>query len=131
VKSPLDGPLVPAANTRSQALAIMYIDMTHQSLTFRQLPTEQLIPDPEYLRSDLFDAAHDDRLLRRSIEEHGVLSPVNVMQLTDDFYMIIDGLRRVVLAHDLGFPAVPCMVIPKFDRSDMLRLRNDLQNTYR
>lgn len=50
-------------------------------------------------------------LLRKSVEKHGVMSPLIVEKMKDGKFLIIDGERRYRVAKDLGLKSVPIVLM--------------------
>lgn len=71
-------------------------------------PIENLVPNRYQPRQEFEDEALDD--LARSIDEHGVISPILVRPISDNQYEIIAGERRWRAAKLAGLEAVPILV---------------------
>lgn len=57
----------------------------------------------------------DDRALRGSIQNFGILTPPCLLRAKQGL-SIIDGTRRVMIARDIGLTAIPCLV---YDQDDL------------
>lgn len=66
--------------------------------------------------------------LRESIKEHGILEPLLVAKVNNQ-YVLIDGLHRMVVAKELGIEKVPCIV--KEMKEDELLITNLIVNRQR
>jgi ParB/RepB/Spo0J family partition protein len=51
----------------------------------------------------------EDEVLTRSIQQGGVQQPLVVLEAGEN-YRLVDGWRRLQVAHQLGLPKVPCVV---------------------
>lgn len=58
----------------------------------------------------------DDRLIRASIQNFGILTPPMILE-TGTGLRVIDGLWRVRIAHDMGNDTIPCFVYTEQDMS--------------
>jgi ParB/RepB/Spo0J family partition protein len=81
----------------------------------RQLPIEQIAVNPEQSRQQFDEAALDE--LRRSIEQHGILEPLLVRPLGDQF-VIIAGERRYRAAQAAGLSYVPVIIHRDLDETE-------------
>lgn len=62
--------------------------------------------------------AVDDDILRNSIRLTGIQQPLIVARLSDEQYVVIDGVRRLRIAKDLPIPEVPCVIDVMSDNDD-------------
>jgi ParB/RepB/Spo0J family partition protein len=54
----------------------------------------------------------DLETLQKSIRKNGLLEPLTVCKSDeDDFYMVIDGTRRLTVLQEFGWKAVPCITV--------------------
>lgn len=74
-----------------------------------KIAVDKILPNPEQPRRH-FDSDELDRLTR-SIREHGVLNAVAV-ERHGEYYVLIDGERRVRAAKAAGLTAIPAVVRP-------------------
>ncbi len=76
--------------------------------TLRELPIEQVIPNPNQPRT-VFD---DEELLglAASIEDMGILQPIVVRPLGEDRYELVAGERRLRASKIVGLERVPAIV---------------------
>jgi hypothetical protein len=63
----------------------------------------------------------DDRNLRGSIQNFGILNPA-CLRRSSNGLAIIDGLQRVIIARDIGLETIPCFV---YDETDL-----DIDNAF-
>lgn len=63
---------------------------------------------PEDRITSIYDSDKMEELTK-SIKESGILQPLWVLQLADQ-YILVDGLHRLLAAKELGLPEVPCLV---------------------
>lgn len=104
--------------------------MNKKSYKYKELPINQLQIDNFQPRSD-YGTDGDKNRLKKSIAEHGILQPIEVTQLDDDKYTIIDGHRRYKTAEELGFSTIPCIVYPALKPADVELKRFEMQNNRR
>jgi ParB family chromosome partitioning protein len=82
---------------------------------------------PEDRVTSVFDGETYEEL-KRSIRQHGILQPLQVA-LVDGKYVLVDGLHRLMVAKELGFETVPCIVKPMTE--DQLLVTNLIMNRQR
>ncbi len=81
-------------------------DLTPEQVGVKQIPTNQLVPNPHNPRM-LFDK-EPLAILRESISKVGILVPLTVYwSAKKDSFVILDGQRRWMCAQDLAKPTVP------------------------
>jgi len=56
------------------------------------------------------DTPERRRELIESVREHGILQPLIVMPESDGRFTVLSGVRRLVVAKELGLKTVPCLV---------------------
>ena len=90
---------------------------------------QELECDPDQVRAD-FSTMNPPPHLLVSISRFGLLSPLLVLELAAQHYLIVDGHYRYACAKMLGLTAVPCLVYPKgsLRPTDIDRLRYDLHD---
>lgn len=90
------------------------------------LPMTLIEPNQDQPRKDFDPEAM--RELTRSIELHGVITPITVRKTKGDYYQIIAGERRWRAARSAGLTEIPAMVIEADDKTVMeLALIENLQ----
>lgn len=72
----------------------------------REVPTDEVHPDPDQPRKDLGDLEE----LKRSIESNGILQPIIVTPRAEGGYQVLAGERRTQAAKALGRPTVPVII---------------------
>jgi ParB family chromosome partitioning protein len=72
--------------------------------------------------------AHIMDELRESIKKEGILQPLQIAKVGET-YIVEDGLHRLIVARELGFEKVPCMVHEGTERD--LKIRNLILNRQR
>jgi ParB family chromosome partitioning protein len=88
-----------------------------------------LIPDPNQPRQEFFKEDLD--ILKSSIEQKGIMSPI-VVEVMKDGYLIIDGERRYRCAKELGLTKVPVNIInAKMTPTERNIMRFQLQENHR
>jgi ParB family chromosome partitioning protein len=82
---------------------------------------------PEDRVTSVFDSETYEEL-KRSIKQHGILQPLQIA-LVNGKYVLVDGLHRLMIAEELGFKTVPCIVKPMTE--DQLLVTNLIMNRQR
>jgi len=67
-----------------------------------------------------------DRRLRLSVDERGILMPMVVCGTSGKGYALIDGLRRYAIAKEKGIQRVVCVVRPIMSATQRAALRLEL-----
>lgn len=94
-------------------------ELTEKLGTLREVPKEQLNPDPDQPRKEMKE--EDLAELRASLEEHGFISPILVKELSLGEYQIVAGERRWRAA--MGSEKIKSVpVIVRADLNDGLRM---------
>lgn len=86
---------------------------------FKQIPLEQIVPDPDQPRRDFTDRkiledtdwGEDIDELSKSVKEYGVLQPILVREIAPEQYMIIAGERRYRASKVAGLNEIPALVV--------------------
>ena len=81
------------------------------------LPIYKIEPNPLQPRS-YFDEAELQELAD-SIAQHGVIQPLTVRKMPNDFYQIIAGERRWRAARQAGLTEIPAVIVEADDRKAM------------
>lgn len=81
------------------------------------LPIYKIEPNPLQPRS-YFDEAELQELAD-SIAQHGVIQPLTVRKMPNDFYQIIAGERRWRAARQAGLAEIPAVIVEADDRKAM------------
>lgn len=97
---------------------------------YQELPLSRIQEDSNQPRQG-FGTKGDKNRLKKSIQEHGILQPIEVSQSEDDVYTIIDGHRRYNVAKELKFAEVPCIVYSRLKPAELEIRRFELQNNRR
>ena len=93
---------------------------------YQKLPIYKVEPNPDQPRHD-FDE-EELQALADSIEEHGIIQPLTVRELSSGYYQIIAGERRWRAARLANLQEVPVVVIEADDKKAMeLALIENLQ----
>jgi ParB family chromosome partitioning protein len=97
-----------------------------QKREITQLEVDKILI-PEDRVTSVFDSETYEEL-KRSIKQHGILQPLQVA-LVDGKYVLVDGLHRLMIARELGYKTVPCIV--KRMTEDQLLITNLIMNRQR
>lgn len=97
------------------------------SLKFKIVPLHELEAGPRFRASST--PVDPDGLLRTSIATYGILEPLVVSLRGPNGFAVIDGVRRVAIARDIGLAAVPCIIHPTMDDRQLARVRVTLHDT--
>ncbi len=106
--------------------------MEHPKIITKELPLDQIHPDPKQPRGDLGTEMDNKRnRLLFSMKEFGLRSPLAVAKTGENKYRIVDGLRRYRCAHLLGWESIRSEIHPESNEGEIKRIRFDLQNNMR
>jgi ParB family chromosome partitioning protein len=72
-----------------------------------RIPVDRIRDNPYQPRTHILSEPHDN--LKKSIEQYGVIVPLIVSRLGDD-YVLVAGQRRLLAARELGLTTVPAIV---------------------
>src|SRR5665213_750988 len=98
------------------------MDRPNFPVTFRDIPVDQVVPNPENPRKVFGDRGLEDAEfgtvedLADSIKVHGVLNPIRVRPLPGGTYQIISGERRWRACRLAGEALIPALIVEKHDR---------------
>ncbi len=101
--------------------------MKHDHLTL-ELPLGKLDRDPDSGHPS-FGTDEEERHLRSSIKQFGVMSALQVCKDGHGRYIIIDGQRRHRVARDLGLRKLWCVVHPQMASGKREAIRFILYST--
>ena len=103
-----------------------YSDEPIEKSAYQKLPIHKVEPNPDQPRHD-FDE-EELQALADSIEEHGIIQPLTVRELSNGYYQIIAGERRWRAARLANLQEVPVVIIEADDKKAMeLALIENLQ----
>jgi ParB family chromosome partitioning protein len=91
-------------------------------MRFREIPLGQIEPDPDQPRRNAQDA--DIATLAASIEQKGLLQPINVREIAVDRFMIIAGERRYWAFRQLDRETIPALVLDTDDAQALALIEN-------
>lgn len=104
--------------------------MDKSNYKYQELSIEKIQRDPDQPRKD-FGTEGDENKLLISIKERGILEPIEVSELEDDKFIVINGHRRYIVAQKLGFKTIPCIVFPHLKKGDLETIRFEVQTNER
>lgn len=103
-----------------------FSDEPIEKSAYQKLPIYKVEPNPDQPRHD-FDE-EELQALADSIEEHGIIQPLTVRELSNGYYQIIAGERRWRAARLAKLQEVPVVIIEADDKKAMeLALIENLQ----
>ena len=106
-----------------------FSDEPIEKSAYQKLPIYKVEPNPGQPRHD-FDE-EELQALADSIEEHGIIQPLTVRELSNGYYQIIAGERRWRAARLAKLQEVPVVIIEADDEKAMeLALIENLQRQY-
>lgn len=83
-------------------------------LNFEYIPVEKILPNPNQPRKHFEKAAIDE--LAESIKAYGVIQPIQVRKLSDDFYELVSGERRLRASKVAGLETIPAIMVEMSDK---------------
>ena len=103
-------------------------DETIEKSAYQLLPIYKVEPNPDQPRQDFDEVALQE--LADSIEEHGIIQPLTVREMSSGYYQIIAGERRWRAARIANLSEVPVVVIEADDKkATELALIENLQRS--
>lgn len=103
-----------------------FSDEVTEKSAYQKLPIYKVEPNPDQPRQD-FDE-EELQALADSIEEHGIIQPLTVRELSSGYYQIIAGERRWRAARLAKLQEIPVVIIEADDKKAMeLALIENLQ----
>jgi ParB family chromosome partitioning protein len=91
-------------------------------LRFREILLEQIEPDPEQPRRDAQGA--DIATLAASIQQKGLLQPINVREVMADRFRIVAGERRYWAFRHLDRTTIPALIVDTDDPQTLALIEN-------
>jgi ParB family chromosome partitioning protein len=91
-------------------------------LRFREISLEQIEPDPGQPRRDAQGA--DIATLAASIQQKGLLQPINVREVTADRFRIVAGERRYWAFRHLDRATIPALIVDTDDPQALALIEN-------
>lgn len=92
------------------------------------LPLSKITPDPKNPRQE-FDP-ETMRMLEDSVRENGIMTALQVEEIGDGTYLLVDGERRFRTAKKLGIKEVPVVILEKMDDKQRMVRRFHLQEQH-
>ncbi|NYZ17650.1 ParB/RepB/Spo0J family partition protein [Azospirillum sp. RWY-5-1] len=92
------------------------------SMRYREIPLDRIEPDPDQPRRNARDA--DIATLAASIDQKGLLQPINVREVAADQFRIIAGERRYWAFRQLGRETIPALVLDTVDTQALALIEN-------
>jgi len=102
----------------------------HPTPQIRELAIDLIDADPASLHHGVA-SDEEDRALRDSIRRFGVMSALVVSEDGAGRYLVIDGLRRLQNARELGLQKLWCVIHPQMNGAERELLRFHLETTFR
>lgn len=91
-----------------------FTEESQEKTAYQLLPIYKIEPNPDQPRQD-FDEV-ELQALADSIEEHGVIQPLTVREMSTGYYQIIAGERRWRAARIANLSEVPAIIVEADDR---------------
>ena len=91
-------------------------------MRYREIPLAQIEPDPEQPRRNAQDA--EIGALAASIEQKGLLQPINVREVAADSFRIVAGERRFWAFRQLGRETIPALILDTDDAQALALIEN-------
>ncbi|MDO4287639.1 MAG: ParB/RepB/Spo0J family partition protein [Eubacterium sp.] len=84
------------------------------ALNFEYIPVDKILPNPNQPRKHFEKAAIDE--LAESIKAYGVIQPIQVRRLSDEFYELVSGERRLRASKEAGLETIPAIMVTMSDK---------------
>jgi len=91
-------------------------------MRYREIPLNQIFPNPDQPRRNAQDA--DIEALAASIEQKGLLQPVNVREVAADRFQIVAGERRYWAFLQLERETIPALILDTDDTQALALIEN-------
>lgn len=90
------------------------------------IPVEKIVPNPYQPRRVFDEIALEE--LSNSIQEYGLMQPINVRMINENYYELVAGERRLRASKLAGLKTVPAVIVQAGDQdSAILALVENLQ----
>lgn len=97
-----------------------------ENLVILNIPVDRIAPNPYQPRKEFSKNALEE--LSASIKQYGVLQPINVRNIGDNFYELISGERRLRASKLAGVKEIPAIVVEVVEQdSAVIALIENLQ----
>lgn len=80
-----------------------------ENFMVKNIPVDRIAPNPYQPRKEFCKSALEE--LSASIRQYGVLQPINVRNIGDNFYELISGERRLRASKLAGLKFIPAIVV--------------------
>ncbi|WP_448191594.1 ParB/RepB/Spo0J family partition protein [Azospirillum sp. sgz301742] len=91
-------------------------------MRYREIPLIQIEPDPDQPRRNAQDA--DVGTLAASVEQKGLLQPINVREVAADRFRIVAGERRYWAFRQLDRETIPALILDTDDAQALALIEN-------
>lgn len=92
------------------------------NMRYREVALEQIVPNPEQPRRNAHTADID--ALAVSIEQKGLLQPINLREIAADRFEIVAGERRYWAFRQLGRESIPALILDTTDTQALALIEN-------
>ena len=107
-------------------LKLWDIEENFREIQAKYIPVELIRPNPNHTRK--FTDRTGMEALTRSIREYGVLQPITVRHIRNNYYELVSGRRRLKAAKAAGFADIPAIVVKAGDKdSALMSLTENIQ----
>lgn len=83
-----------------------------------QIPVDKILPNPNQPRKHFEDSAITE--LAESIKSFGIIQPIQVRRISDEFYELVSGERRLRASKVAGEETIPAIVVEMSDQDSAL-----------
>ncbi len=83
-----------------------------------QIPVDKILPNPNQPRKHFEDSAITE--LAESIKSFGVIQPIQVRKISEEFYELVSGERRLRASKVAGEETIPAIIVEMSDQDSAL-----------
>ncbi len=87
---------------------------TENELNFEYIPVDKILPNPNQPRKHFEKTAIDE--LAESIRSYGVIQPIQVRKISEEYYELVSGERRLRASKEAGLSVIPAMMVEMSDQ---------------
>ena len=83
-----------------------------------QIPVDKILPNPNQPRKHFEDSAITE--LAESIKSFGIIQPIQVRKISEEFYELVSGERRLRASKVAGKETIPAIIVEMSDQDSAL-----------